>query len=81
MDVNGTQQLLLFSNIYPSRVFIAFIYPQQSLNLILDKINLGTEKVDEFLESQKQISQLKSVMNEKEVRLTEVEGKSTKKSK
>mmetsp|Transcript_18958 Transcript_18958/g.21781 ORF Transcript_18958/g.21781 Transcript_18958/m.21781 type:complete len:96 (-) Transcript_18958:463-750(-) len=38
----------------------------------------GKERIQEFIESQKRISQIKSVMNEKEVRLMEIEGKSKK---
>lgn len=36
------------------------------------------KKINEFVESQKRISNLNAVMNEKEVRLMEVEGKTNK---
>ena len=39
---------------------------------------LENKKINEFVESQKRISNLNAVMNEKEVRLMEVEGKTNK---
>jgi hypothetical protein len=42
---------------------------------------MGEEDVKQFLETQRRISKIKSVTNEREVRLIDVEGKPTKKSK
>jgi hypothetical protein len=50
-------------------------------NATNDKGNMGEEDVKQFLESQRRISKIKSVTNEREVRLIDVEGKPTKKSK
>ena len=47
----------------------------------MDFVDYGSEEgIKEFLESQRRISKIRSVANEREVRLVDVEGK-TKKSK
>lgn len=51
-------------------------FNNQYNNIIIENPENNKRKISEFVESQKRISNLKSVRNEKEVRLMEVEGKS-----
>lgn len=50
-------------------------------NAAVDKGNISEEDVNQFLESQRRISKIKSVTNEREVRLLDIEGKNSKNSK